>query len=77
MTKEEVFEKMIEEKKSIWRIDPWVPGQREPFNAIKEGPSTVKYKGLTFSITRKSGGGRGMGEYPPTVSISILHTFED
>ena len=75
MKKEEIFDEMITNKVSVMTIDPWVPGNGDKFNALQKTAGAVEHKGLSFFISQKSGGGAGMGEFPPVTTVTILHTF--
>ena len=74
MNRDDVFNKMIENKQSDLHIDPWADSNGE-FNAMEETNGVVEYREFRFLVSRKSGSGVGMGETPPTIDIAILHTF--
>jgi len=74
---EDVFKMMLETKRNWIRLDPWVPADAEAYAKIRTVSGKKIYEGYEFVVKHQKGGGAGMGEYPPTADIMILHTFED
>ena len=74
-TKKDLFKYLIKNKKNRKTFDPWIDDQSNGFDILETCDSIETFKGYTFLISGTSGGGCGMGEYPPTNTILILHKF--
>ena len=78
--KEDVFEYMIKNEMNRITIDDWGGGSSKIFSISAmlprfTGITKEIYKTYEFLISYKSGGGAGMGAYPATIKIYILHRF--
>ena len=81
----DVVERMINEKRNPLYLDPWVPADTEAFKCVKNTFTddnnlvirSIKVEDFEFMINYTDGGGVGMGEYPPRITLYCLVNFEN
>jgi len=72
----DIIQSMIDNKENTKTFDPWVSSEEAAYNTIKN-KSKKTYKGFKAIVETTSGGGCGMGAYPPEATIYLLHNFKE
>jgi len=72
-----VIKNLIKKGSLSKTFDPWVDEEKKVFDILnKDKISEITVKGIKFKIERRSGGGAGMGEYPPTISLIAVKIID-
>ena len=77
MKKEDVFNIMIDRCESIVKYDAWTPSTIQRYSALLNCKGTHIHKNITFNITYTTGGGCGMGGYPPSITVIMVACFKN
>jgi len=76
MKYQDIFDELIANGKNMVIFDAWSPiGSARRCSMLKEVKDEV-YRGIHFHIEFRKGGGAGMGAYPDTVRVYLLHNFD-
>ena len=81
VTIEFVFAKMISDKRPVMTFDTWgTVDDGVAYRKLKElyaKRGKISYKEYVFNLTLLPSGGAGMGAYPETIKVCILHKFNE